>query len=69
MAEFLQLERSWLNVDQIVRVENHLESTAEPCLSVYYHGSERVVVGGHDVKTLLAFLHSHMPRSVPNAIA
>ncbi len=69
MAEFLQLERSWLNVDQIVRVENHLESTAEPCLSVYYHGSERVVVSGHDVKILLTFLHSHMPRSVQNAIA
>ncbi|HEV8061758.1 MAG TPA: hypothetical protein VGP68_17910 [Gemmataceae bacterium] len=69
MAEFLQLERSWLNVDKIVRVENHLESTAEPCLSVYYQGSERVVVSGHDVKILLTFLHSHMPRSVQNAIA
>jgi hypothetical protein len=69
MAEFLQLQRSWLNVDQIVRVENHLESTAEPCLSVYYHGTERVVISGHDVKTLLAFLHSRMPRSAPNTIA
>ena len=69
MAEFLKLERSWLNVDQIVRIENHLESTAEPCLSVYYHGSERIVVSGPDVRTLTAFLHSHVPKSSPNTIA
>ena len=69
MAEFLKLERSWLNVEQIVRVENHLESTAEPCLSVYYHGSERVVISGQDVRTMLAFLHGHMPRTNPNTIA
>ena len=69
MAEFLKLEKFWLNVDQIVRIENHLESAAEPCLSVYYHGNERVVISGPDIHPLLAYLHSHMPRSVPNTIA
>lgn len=70
MAEFLKLDKSWLNVDMIIRVENHLESTAEPCLSVYYPGNERVVISGHDnIHALLAYLHSHGPRSVPNTIA
>jgi hypothetical protein len=69
MAEFLKLERSWLNVDQIVRIENHLESTAEPCLSVYYHGSERVVIAGQDVRTMIEFLHRHLPKKQPETIA
>jgi hypothetical protein len=69
MAEFLKLEKSWLNVDKIIRIENHLESTAEPCLSIYYSGSERVVISGHDVHTMLAFLHSHVPHSAVNTIA
>ena len=58
MAEFLLLGKSWLNVDKIVRAENH-GTQAEPILTVYYFGGEKVPVDGEDAKRLMTYLNSH----------
>jgi len=62
MAEFHPLEKAWLNVDKIVRVEN-FGTTTEPTLTVFYFGGDKVTVEGEDAKSLVRYLNGNPSRA------
>jgi hypothetical protein len=58
MAEYLRVGTSWLNVDKIIRVDNH-GTPADPQLTAYFIGGDKVSLQGDDAKSLQTYLNGN----------